>query len=162
AAEAERLGHAEDLREAAARAHALLSGSPEDPTSEESAAVALLDGARRSLEQGGAHDPRLADLAARVGEAGYLVADVVGEVSGYLPELHADPARLEQVNARRAELRQLTRSYGTDVAEVLRWAEDARARLAEIDGGAGSVEHLDEQIAQVAGRLEELAARLSS
>ena len=39
------------------------------------------------------------------------------------------PERLAQVQTRRAQLATLTRKYGADIAEVLEWAEESRARL---------------------------------
>ncbi|MGN8246333.1 DNA repair protein RecN [Cellulomonas soli] len=151
--EVERLAHAEDLRAAAAGAHVALSGDAE-AVGEEASAVATVEHARRLLEQVGEHDPALAALAVRVAEAGYLLADVATELSGYLEDLQADPVRLDAAQRRRAELATLTRSYGSDVTQVLAWAQDASRRLVDLDGG-------DERIEALRARVQELTARLA-
>ena len=110
AEEVDRLSHAEDLRTAAAGAHAALVG--EDGADEGSAAVGTIELARRLLEHEGTHDPALAALATRVAEAGYLLADVSTDLAAYLEDLQADPLRLDAAQRRRAELGTLTRSYG--------------------------------------------------
>lgn len=154
AAEAERLGNAEDLRTAAQGAHTALVGADDGGTGEDGSATVVLEQARRALEHAGQHDPGLAGLAQRLAEVGYLLADVSTELSGYLQDLQADPLRLEAVQRRRAELVTLTRSYGHDVGEVLAWAETAGRRLLALEGG-------DELLATSGARLAELDARLA-
>ena len=140
AEEVDRLSHAEDLRTAAAGAHAALVGG--DDGTDESAAVGAIEHARRLLEHEGAHDPALASLATRVAEAGYLLADTSTDLAAYLEDLQADPLRLDAAQRRRAELGSLTRSYGSTVAEVLAWADTAGRRLLDLDGGDERIEAL--------------------
>jgi DNA repair protein RecN (Recombination protein N) len=151
--EIERLAHAEDLRAAAAGAHAALVGD-EDGAGETVSAVDAIEHARRALEHAATHDPVLGALATRVAEAGYLLADAATELSAYVDDLQADPARLDVAQRRRAELATLTRSYGADVAEVLAWAQEASTRLLALEGG-------DARIEQLAARRDELAAELA-
>ncbi len=160
AAEAERLGHAEDLRAAAAGAHVALVGD-EDVADAGAAATLLVEEARRQLEHAGHHDPALAQLAARAAEAGYLLADVATELSAYVQDLQADPARLDAVQRRRAELTGLTRSYGEDVAAVLGWAQDASRRLLELDGGEDRIAGLQSRRDELDARLGDLAATVT-
>lgn len=153
AAEADRLGHAEDLRAGASLAHDTLAG--DSGAIDDAAATFAVDRARRALEQAGDHDPELAGLATRLAELGYLLADVAAELSGYLQDLDADPLRLEAVQQRRAELGQLTRSYGEDVDRVLAWAQSAGLRLLELDGGG-------DRLSTLAVRRAELVASLTA
>ncbi len=161
AAEAERLGNAEDLRAAAAGAHAALVGD-DDTAGETTAATLLVDDARRRLEQVGAHDPALAGLATRVAEAGYLLADVAADLAAYVQDLQADPARLDAVQRRRAELATLTRSYGEDVAAVLRWAEESSTRLLDLEGGEERIAALGERRDALDADLRDLQATLTA
>jgi len=160
AEEASRLAHAEDLRAAAAGAHAALAG--DDDAVEALAAAALVDGARRQLEHAGAHDPALAELARRAAEAGYLLADVAADLAAYLQDLAADPLRLDAVERRRAELATLTRTHGGDVAAVLAWAEQAGLRLLELDGGQDRVDQLRAQVDRLDAELGQLQATLTA
>jgi DNA repair protein RecN (Recombination protein N) len=157
AAEAERLGHAEALASAATLAHAGLAGNPEDPEGVD--AGTLIAAAQRALDTVSAHDPALADLAARLGEIGILAGDVAGELAGYADNLDADPLRLAAVEERRAVLGHLVRKYGTDegaaggVDAVLAWGERGAVRLTELDGD-------DERITELAAERDGLRAEL--
>lgn len=155
AEEHERLAHAEDLRAAAAGAHESLAGEDDAPS-----AALVVDQARRLLEQAGAHDPALAALGARVAEAGYLLADVATELSSYLDDLQADPRRLEVVQQRRAELASVTRTHG-DVAATLAWAQEASARLLELEGGDDRIAGLRERRGALDEELGLLAAEVT-
>ena len=153
ALELERLAHAEDLRAAATGAHGALVGDDAMATGEDLAASAVIEHARRLLEQVGEHDAALSGLAVRVAEAGYLLADVATDLSAYLQDLQADPARLEAAQRRRSELASLTRGYGADVSEVLAWADASGRRLLELDGG-------DDRLANLAARRDVLTERV--
>lgn len=161
AVEAERLGNAEDLRSAAAGAHTALVGD-EEAADGGAAAVVLVEEARRALEQAGHHDRALAELAVRAAEAGYLLADLAAELSAYVQDLQADPARLDAVQRRRAELTGLTRSYGEDVAAVLAWAQDASRRLLDLDGGEERVTSLTARRDELDAQVQDLAATLTA
>ena len=161
-AEAERLAHAEDLRVAATGAHVALAGDPDGAAVDVVSAVDLVEQARRTLEHAGAHDAALGALATRTGEAGYLLADVAAELSSYVEDLAADPRRLDVVHQRRAELATLTRSYGSDVDEVLAWADTAGRRLLELDGGDERIEQLRARRDELDTTLGELAGRVTA
>lgn len=161
AQEIERLEHAEDLRAAAVGAHAALLGD-EDAADEGATAAGLVEQARRLLDGAGAHDARLAELRDRVAEAGYLLADAATELSSYLQDLQADPLRLDAAQTRRAELASLTRSYGEDVAAVLRWADESGRRLLDIGDGDERVAELTVERDALDARLAELARRVGA
>ncbi|MFF5297298.1 DNA repair protein RecN [Paractinoplanes globisporus] len=160
-AEVQRLEHAEGLRIAAATAaQALASGV--EAADETPDATELLGTARRTLEAQASVDPSLSDLAARLEEAATLVGDVAAELSAYLSSLDADPARLEQIYERRAELRALTRKYADDIDGVIAWAENARTRLAALDTSDEVLEELDKERQRLAAQVGELAQRLTA
>ncbi|GGP63957.1 DNA repair protein RecN [Saccharothrix coeruleofusca] len=149
--EARRLADADQLREAAAGAQYAVAGAPDgDPDTP--GALGLIGEARRRL--GTSEDPKLRDLEPRLVEAETLLADVGAEIASYLEHLDADPARLEQVLARQAELKSLTRKYAADVDGVIAWAREAASRLSGLDTS-------DEALAALAARRDELAAELA-
>ena len=92
-------------------------------------AVGLVQAARHDLESSA--DPRLIELAGQLQQASVTLVDVAAELAGYLSGLDADPARLQEVLARQAALRTLTRRYGEDVDAVLVWANEADRRAGE-------------------------------
>ena len=165
-AQAARLGDADALRAAADEARLALVG---DVTGDlggadvpQDAGTALAT-AERTLAASG--DPALAALAGRLADVGAVVADVAVELAGYVADLEADPARLAEVLDRRAAITGLVRRYaepGTGATGVLAWAEDARARLAELDVSDEALEALtaarDAARAEVATLGEQLSA----
>jgi DNA repair protein RecN (Recombination protein N) len=150
-AEARRLADAEALREAAAIAQAAVSGAvdgdPDQPN-----AIGLVGQARRRLHA--VDDPDLQALAERLAEASAVLSDIGADITGYLDALNADPARLEQVLSRQAELKRLTRKYAADIDSVLAWADQARRRL-------GGLDTSDEAIAALVAQRDELATELA-
>jgi len=159
AALATRLANTEDLRAGVNLAHEALVGEEDGAAL---AAASAVEAARRALEQAAAHDRRLEELATRVGEVGYLIADLASELSSYSQDVQADPARLEQVESRRAELGRLTRSFGPDLDAVLTWAEASGLRLMELDGGTEHVDALRERLVVLDERLIDLRERIST
>lgn len=148
--EARRLSDVDQLREVGDGAQQALSGAA-DGSPDAPGALGLIADAQRRLS--GAEDPVLRDLDSRLAEAAVLVGDVAAELGSYLDRLDADPARLEQVLARQAELKQLTRKYAADIDGVLEWAEQARTRLSEMDTS-------EEALTALAQRRDELAAEM--
>lgn len=130
AVEARRLTDADQLREAAAGAQLAVAGG-QDGDPDQLGTLGLIAEAQRRLH--GVDDPALRELEPRLAEAAVVLADVGADLGGYLESLDADPARLEAVLARRAELKQLTRKYAADVDGVLAWADQAQQRLAGLD-----------------------------
>ena len=153
-AEAQRLAHAEELRQAATTAHLAIAGDPDDPSGAD--VTALLAEARRALEAVRHHDEQLAGLADRVGELAYLVNDVAADCASYGSGVESDPVRLAAVEERRAVLKNLTRAYGEDVDAVLLWAKTSAERLADLDSDDDRVDGLRaerEQLRTTLGRL---------
>jgi DNA repair protein RecN (Recombination protein N) len=111
-AEAERLSNADTLHSAATTAHEALVSDPSSSSYEAADALTLLGSARQALEAAAPHDPALGALAARLGEASYLLSDIAAELASYTESVEADPARLAVVQDRRAELTRLIRVYG--------------------------------------------------
>ncbi len=148
---ARRLSDAEQLREAATGASYAVSGSPDgDP--DVPGALGLIGEAQRRLS--GSDDPRLRELEPRLVEAAVLLTDIGAELTAYLDSLDADPSALEQVLARQAELKSLTRKDAADVDGVIAWAANAAERLAGLDTS-------EEALAELAKRRDALAVELA-
>jgi DNA repair protein RecN (Recombination protein N) len=170
-AEEERLANADALHTAATTAHEALLGDPSSGSYDTADAITLLAAARTALESAAQHDPQLAALAGRVGEAAYLLSDVATELASYAQSIEADPGRLAVVQERRAELTRLARAYGTgssdgqpggDLAAVLAWAKSASARLTELDSDEDRIGALAGQEADLAATVADLAGQLTA
>ncbi len=159
AEELERLSNVEDLRLAADAAHRALVA--DELTADAPAdAAGLVGSARKQLDAVAAHDPQLQTLATKLAEVGYTLVDVATELSEYLANLDADPARLEHLLTRRADLAALRRKYGEDIASVLEWGRQAALRLHELEDADDRVDELRAELARLDSELAELAGQL--
>ncbi|WP_409329726.1 DNA repair protein RecN [Trujillonella humicola] len=163
---ARRLGDADSLRGAADEARLALVGDvagdlagggelPQDAT-------AALATAERALA--GSGDPTLVLLAQDLADAVAVVSDVAGQLSGYVSDLDADPARLAEVLDRRAALTGLVRRYadpGEGIAGVLAWADDARGRLGQLDVSDEALDALTAERDAARGEVDVLGAAVS-
>lgn len=159
AGEEARLAHADGLRTAAEAAHACLTAEETGP--EVVDALGLVARARQALEIQQDHDPELGQLATRLAEAAYLLADVAADLASYAANVDTDPERLDFVQQRRAGLAGLTRKYGDGIDEVLEWADQASKRLLELDGDDDRIESLRGERDRLRAELADLATRIS-
>ncbi|MEZ0112923.1 DNA repair protein RecN (Recombination protein N) [Catenulispora sp. EB89] len=159
-AESERLGHADTLRTASGGAHMALAGSPDDPASIN--ALSLVSEATRALEAARGHDPALAELAQRLDEASFLLADVSTELAAYADSIEADPRRLADVQQRISDLNSLMRKYGPKLSDVIAWASDGALRLSELEGDDDRIASLTEERTAARSELAGHAARVSA
>ena len=130
--EAARLAHADRLRELAGHALARL-------TDGDGAAVDAIAQAARALEQAAALDPSLAETLPALDEARIAAAEAARTLADYVSRLEADPAALEQVEARRDLVARLTRKHRRPVPELLAWREELRRELATGEDAEGSL-----------------------
>ncbi|MDR1214496.1 MAG: DNA repair protein RecN [Propionibacteriaceae bacterium] len=159
AAEALRLGEADDLKAAVFQAVLALAGDDDDPAA--GSALSGLALARRALAQAAARDPLASPLADQVSQILALTGDLAGSASAYLADLEVDPIRGEQIAARLASLQALTRKYGPELDQVIAWAAQAGPRLAELDGSDERMTDLAAQLERLEAELEDLAEALS-
>ncbi len=159
--EEDRLAHADALRGAASTARSALIRDAEAGDDAGDAAT-LVSAATVSLEQEGGHDPELAEMAGRLREIGYLVADVAADLSSYVAGIETDAARLATVSERRAAIGRLTRKYGDSAAEVLAWSQRSAARLTTLEGDDERIALLQERERALLDELGSLAAAVSA
>ena len=161
-AEMVKLMNVEALRIASATALTALSGS-EYSSGEDANVMGLLDAARSALQGQASADEELAALEARVNELMILTTDIASDLSSYAASLDVEgPERLAQVQTRRAQLATLMRKYGADIAEVLEWAEESRARLDTLVDDPQRQETLETELVQLRKVLGEQAEELTN
>lgn len=161
-AEMMKLMNVEALRIASATALTALSGS-EYSSGEEANVMGLLDAARSALQGQASADEELAALEARVNELMILTTDIASDLSSYAASLDVEgPERLAQVQTRRAQLATLMRKYGADIAEVLEWAEESRARMDTLVDDPQRQETLETELVQLRKVLGEQAEELTN
>ncbi|MCE2531757.1 MAG: DNA repair protein RecN [Acidimicrobiia bacterium] len=106
---------------------------------------------------------RFEPLAEVVGRLRHL-AEEAGEVSSELrrlaDEVREDPVRLTEVIERRALLAGLRHRYGTTLADVMAFGDEAQARLAELRDAEGAAVRLGAELAAAQELERAEAARL--
>jgi DNA repair protein RecN (Recombination protein N) len=107
-------------------------------------------------------DPGTRQVGERLNEVVFLLEDIAAEVRSYRDSIEADPARLLVVEERLAELRQLKRKYGTDIAEILEHRRQAEEELERLTGSEVDAEALTARESELAREVGELAAALSA
>jgi DNA repair protein RecN (Recombination protein N) len=84
------------------------------------------------------------------------LADLVGELRNAGEAIEDDPERLDAVRSRRQLLHELRRKYGDTLGEIMEFASDARARLAELEQHDRRAAELDAALREA--RSEQAAA----
>ncbi len=123
---------ARGLAEAAAAAlEQLTEGQP--------AAAQLLGEAARRLERAAGTSVRLDEALRQVLDAQAAAEDAARGLERFLDGAQLDPARLDEMEERKALYEELQRKYRRDVAGLLALQEDLAARIARHDGAAGDL-----------------------
>lgn len=77
-----------------------------------------------------------------------LLRDLQGDLSRYADKIELDPARLGEVEARLNLIHSLKRKYGGSLAEVLTYGEEAKTKLAALEGRDAEVARLNAELAK--------------
>ncbi|MDQ1362046.1 MAG: repair protein RecN [Acidimicrobiaceae bacterium] len=151
-AEEDRLAAASAHREAAAHALEALTGTGTGSEAESAQdRVAVAAGAL-------ADRPPLAPLEERSRAVMAELADLGTELRQVVETWDDDPERLEAVRARRQLLHELARKYGATPGEIMAFAAEARAKLADLESADARAVALDDEIERAAAVLAEAEA----
>ncbi len=134
------LSNAEKLYTAAMMASDLLYEN-------EAAAVTSLNSAQKHLDELARYDGKFTEAATQIANARAVVEDVSATVRDYAEKIQASPERLEGIEDRLALLDRLKRKYGRTLLEVLQYAEEVSARLAEIENRDAMVAAAKQRVA---------------
>jgi DNA repair protein RecN (Recombination protein N) len=147
-----RLSHLDRLADASSAALALLEG--------DEGAGTRVGQARSRLRSAITLDPRLGDADAALERAGLELDEARLLLARYQTELEPDPARLEQVEARLAELRRLDTRYGPGEVAILEHLERARVELSSISGGELRLRELEVELGEAERALAQASLAL--
>ena len=156
-----RLSSVEDLRMAAQNASSVIE-------EEESGSLTTLGITRKSLDSVRAKDPQIEELYQRVSEAFFLVDDAKGVLASYIANLEADPARLDYLNARKAEINALIKKYGgsqsadDELIALIERFESSKNAIADLEGGDERLKELETELVGIKKKLVAAAKSLTS
>ena len=156
-----RLSSVEDLRLAAQNASSVIE-------EEESGSLTTLGITRKSLDSVRAKDPQIEELYQKVSEAFFLVDDAKGVLASYISNLEADPARLDYLNARKAEINALIKKYGgsqsadDELTSLIERFESSKNAIADLEGGDERLMELETELVGIKKKLVAAAKSLTS
>ena len=140
-----RLSSVEDLRSASDGANQALSD-------ETSGSLTSLGAARRFLDITKGKDSRLDEIASVVAEGFFVLDEAARDLSSYLSALEADPAKLDALQVRKAEIIAFIKKWGSAAepdAELIALSEKAktaRATIADLTGGEDRIAELESEM----------------
>lgn len=120
------LANAENRRILSSASYNLLY--EEDPS-----VIPLMDQAIRKIEQVKEMDPSLEELHAKMLNLRYQTEEISYFIRDYTDDIEVNPQRLEIVEDRLNEISKLKRKYGSGIEEILRYCDEIRAEVREIE-----------------------------
>ncbi|MBK1987314.1 DNA repair protein RecN [Sphaerospermopsis aphanizomenoides BCCUSP55] len=155
--ERERLNHVVDLQQMSYKVYqALYQNEDETPT-----AADLLGDSESILNHIVEFDSQLQPILELVRDAVATVMEVGRQISIYGESLEADPQRLEEVEERIRELKQICRKYGPTLTEAIAYYERIQIELAELNNSEQSIETLEQQEQVCLQYLNQLSQKLT-
>ncbi len=129
---------------------------------ETASAHALVAQAQRELDKLVEHDEALGAEAKQLAAAEIELREVAHALQRYRDRLEADPERLEAVEARLARVRALARRHAVEADALPGVLSALAAQVAELEGGAESLEALEQEAAEAASVYLAAAGALSA
>ena len=159
--EINRLSSVEDLRVASSGALSALND-------EEKGALTSLHYARRFLDVAKGKDSKLEEITDRIAEGLYILDDAASDLASYESALEADPARLNLLQERKAELNTFLKRWAgagepdEELVLLAAKAKSAKETIADLRGGDERTSELEKQLQEVKKELLSAAMLLSS
>lgn len=151
--EISRLSSVEDLTSTAGHASAILDGADQENVG----VLSQLSVAKKALEKAATVDQSLSELSDQLNDLFFQVQDVAASLSSYLSDLAADPARLDYLQNRKAELNLLikrhSKSNSSDINqalhELIELATNLDNEIADLEGGDDRILALEKELVEL-------------
>ena len=137
-----RLSSVEDLRSAS-------DGAGQALSDETSGSLTSLGAARRFLDVAKGRDSKLDEIASVVAEGFFILDEAARDLTSYLSALEADPAKLDSLQNRKAEIVSFIKKWGSasdpdaELIALSEKAKTARATIADLTGGDDRIAELE-------------------
>lgn len=137
--EAKRLAHSVELQHQSYQIYQILYQNDHGTD----ACADMLGRAEHTLQDMVEYDTELQPMLELVTNALAQVQEASREINAYGAGIEADPQRLQDVQDRIGELKQICRKYGPDLADAIALRDRLQAELHELTGGGQSLEDLE-------------------
>lgn len=107
-------------------------------------------------------DGTASPLSERGSELVLLAEDLARDLRSYLDAIDLDPARLDEVDERLAQIQALRRKYGETIADIMAFGSEATRELEELTGDQFDLDSLTNRAETAAVELRGAVSRLSS
>ncbi len=107
------------------------------------------------------YDTQLQVVLDTIRDAQAAVMEVARQINTYGESLEADPTRLEEVEERIRELKQICRKYGPSLGEAITYYQRIQAELTELNDSERSIESLEQQTLERQEKLIQVCEKLT-
>ncbi len=104
----------------------------------------------------------ISDCQDRLNSVYYELKDIAETLENILDNTDYDPVSLERIDKRLDLIKDLKRKYGKNIEEILKFLEDAKGRLEELNNGEELLTLLDRQRGELLGKIEDTSSKLSA
>ena len=104
----------------------------------------------------------IAECEERLNSAYYELKDIAETLEGVLNGTDYDPISLERIDKRLDLIKDLKRKYGKNIAEILAFKDDAKAKLDDLLESADILQKLSAERNALCEKIDEIAQKLSS
>ncbi|MFM7427732.1 MAG: DNA repair protein RecN [Elainella sp.] len=155
--ERQRLSHSVELQQQSYHAYQALYQNDSGAF----ACADLLGKAENLLTDMIRYDPQLQPILDMVADALAQVEEAGRQINLYGESLETDPERLQTVEERIVQLKQICRKYGPSLTEAIAYSQQVQRELEELSGGGQSLEVLEKNYQQQQAELTQLCAELT-
>ncbi len=136
----------------AGKTHALVLTKILDPLRE----------AHKNMEQVASLDPEANELSQRISSLNYELEDIESLLREYRDSIPMNQSRLEEMNTRIAQLKQLQRKYGPELSDVIEYMKNAQQELISLDSLDQQIVGLEEEVLKLEKKVLFEAEKLST
>jgi DNA repair protein RecN (Recombination protein N) len=129
---------------------------------DDASAESTLRAAQKHLEELARYDAQFAESARQIASARAVVEDVNATVRDYAEQIDASPERLADIENRLALLDRLKRKYGSTLADVIAFGEEAARKLAEIENRDETLKSLRADLTKAAASYKTAARAITT
>ena len=139
--ERDRLSHVVELQQLGNQAYNLLYEGDNDAP----AAADLLGKAESCLMEMAEYDSELSFILEMIQSGLAQIVEAGQQINSYSEGLEADPERLEEIETRIRQLKNICRKYGPDLSDAIALYEQLQQELFQITGEGQSIEALEQE-----------------
>ena len=153
----DRLSHVVELQQLGNQAYQMLYEGDDDAP----AGADLLGKAESCLMEMVEYDSELNPILEMVQSGLAQIVEAGQQINSYSEGLEADPERLEEIENRIRQLKQVCRKYGPDLSDAIALYEQLQSELALITGGGQSIAALEETYQEALAQLTQACEQLT-